>query len=797
MMACRPPGRVSSSGGSPRDNARATASVVTEHVALPQASSSHPADELNEPQARAVAHVEGPIVVFAGAGSGKTRVITYRIANLLACHHVPPFRILAVTFTNKAAGEMRRRVASLVGEEIAKELWIGTFHATCARLLRRFHDAAGLERNFVIYDDSDQRAVVTRVLRELDLDEKRYPPRQVLSRIHREKQEGRGPDSFESQGFFDDVIIKVYAGYEKYLRKANAVDFDDLILRVLHIAEDQRSMVGDELRARFRHVLVDEFQDVNQVQYRLVKALAASRNLCVVGDDDQSIYRWRGADVRIVRNFRRDFSDTTVVKLEQNYRSVGNVVASALGVIKPAKDREPKEIWTARESGDAVVVVAAQNEHDEAAWVAERVRDLERHGIALGEIAIFYRVHAQSRVLEEVLRAERIPYQIIGGMRFFERAEVKDLLAYLRIVDNPRSDVDLERIINVPARKIGQTTVDKLTQVANALGVSLYDALVPLVERGGLAGAAKKALSGFRGIIEKLRETAASAPPSQVAREALEMTGYARMLDEDDSAESDARKQNLQELIGSILDYEAEAAAAGQIGNLSGYLERITLTSDIDAMEDAPRVSMMTVHAAKGLEFDSVFITGMEDEIFPFKSPDPRRNEDMEEERRLAYVAVTRARERLHITHAKRRMIFGNTRFGVPSRFLADFPNEAVQAIMTAAAASELQWRDVSRATPDRSRGSWSHPMDRPAVSSGNVRSSALSPPSRSPGERYIERETPETAEGGLARGARVMHEKFGVGFIVDVDPGADPIATVRFSGWGVKRIKAAFLRTE
>ncbi|MBK9265811.1 MAG: UvrD-helicase domain-containing protein [Polyangiaceae bacterium] len=771
---------------------------MTEIVAFPQPAIPQPADELNEPQARAVAHVDGPIVVFAGAGSGKTRVITYRIANLLACHHVPPFRILAVTFTNKAAGEMRRRVASLVGDEIAKELWIGTFHATCARLLRRFHDAAGLERNFVIYDDSDQRAVVTRVLKELSLDEKRYPPRQVLSRIHREKQEGRGPDSFESQGFFDDVIIKVYEGYEKYLRKANAVDFDDLILRVLHIAEDEQSMVGDELRARFRHVLVDEFQDVNQVQYRLVRALAASRNLCVVGDDDQSIYRWRGADVRIVRNFRRDFPDTTIVKLEQNYRSVGNIVSTALGVIKPAKDREPKEIWTARDSGDAIVVVAAQNEHDEAAWVAERVRELEAAGIALGEIAIFYRVHAQSRVLEEVLRAERIPYQIIGGMRFFERAEVKDLLSYLRIIDNPRSDVDLERIINVPSRKIGQTTVDKLTHAANALGVTLYDAIVPLVERGGLAGAAKKALMGFRDIIERLREKAATAPPSQIARETLDITGYARMLDEDDSAESDARKQNLQELIGSILDYEAEAAAAGQIGNLSGYLERVTLSSDIDSMEDAPRVSMMTVHAAKGLEFDSVFITGMEDEIFPFKSPDPRRNEDMEEERRLAYVAVTRARERLHVTHAKRRMIFGNTRFGVPSRFLADFPNGAVQAILTPAAASELQWRDVSRAAPERARGTWSHPMDRQGVPAAANRAPAAALPARPAGERYVEREAFDSSgEGGLLRGARVMHEKFGVGVIVEVDPGDDPIATVRFSGWGVKRIKAAFLRTE
>jgi DNA helicase-2/ATP-dependent DNA helicase PcrA len=671
--------------------------------------------------------------------------------------------------------------------------------STCARLLRRFHDAADLERNFVIYDDSDQRAVVTRVLKELSLDEKRYPPRQVLSRIHHEKQEGRGPHSFESKGFFDDAIIKVYEGYEKYLRKANAVDFDDLILRVLHIAEDEQSMIGNDLRARFSHVLVDEFQDVNQVQYRLVKALAASRNLCVVGDDDQSIYRWRGADVRIVRNFRRDFPETIVVKLEQNYRSVGNIVSTALGVIKPAKDREPKEIWTARAPGHAIVVVAAQNEHDEAAWVAERVRDLEAHGIALGQIAIFYRVHAQSRVLEEVLRAERIPYQIIGGMRFFERAEVKDLLSYLRIVDNPRSDVDLERIINVPARKIGQTTVDKLMQVANALGVSLYDAIVPLVERGGLAPATKKALWAFRGFIEMLRERTITASPSQVARDALTITGYARMLDEDDSAESDARKQNLQELIGSILDYEAEAAAAGQTGHLSGYLERVTLTTDIDSMEDAPRVSMMTVHAAKGLEFDSVFITGMEDEIFPFKSPDPKRNEDMEEERRLAYVAVTRARERLHVTHAKRRMIFGNTRFGIPSRFLYDFPSNAVQDIMTSAAESELQWRDGSRTRAEHPRdSSWSHPMDRRDFSTPAARAPAASLPVRPPGERYVERETFDApGDGRVARGAQVMHDKFGAGVIIDVDQGDDPIATVRFSGWGVKRIKAAFLRTE
>jgi len=397
-------------------------------------------------------------------------------------------------------------------------------------------------------------------------------------------------------------------------------------------------------------------------------------------------------------------------------------------------------------------------------------------------------------VLEEVLRAERIPYQIIGGMRFFERAEVKDLLSYLRIIDNPRSDVDLERIINVPARKIGQATVDRLMQAANALEVSLYDAIEPLAQRGGLATGAKKCVLAFRELIEGLREKAKTAAPSEVAEEVLARSGYARMLDEDDSAESDARKQNLQELIGSILDYEAEAVAAGQVGTLSGYLERVTLSSDIDAMEDAPRVSMMTVHAAKGLEFDTVFITGMEDEIFPFKGPDPKRNEDIEEERRLAYVAVTRARERLFVTHAARRMIFGNTRFGVPSRFLSDFPTGAVQASMTQAAASELQWRGSSREESSRPRGPWTHPMD-----GGSPRRPAAPPmPARSPGERYVEREPVEVpGEGGFARGARVMHEKFGVGTILEVDAGDDPIATVKFSGWGVKRIKARFLKTE
>jgi DNA helicase-2/ATP-dependent DNA helicase PcrA len=777
-------------------------------------------EELNEPQVQAVGHLDGPLLIFAGAGSGKTRVIVYRIASLLAEHRVPPYRILAVTFTNKAASEMKRRLEGLVGPDIVRDLWVGTFHAVCVRLLRRHHEAAGLERNFVIYDDADQRAVMNRVLKELDLDDRRYPPRQVLARIHASKQEGRGPAEFVPEGYLDDAIGKCFEAYERHLRAANAVDFDDLLLAVLRIAEDPESLAGADLRGRFRYVLVDEFQDVNQVQYRLVRALCGSHdNLCVVGDDDQSIYRWRGADVRIVRGFRRDFPRATVVKLEQNYRSAGHIVEAALGVIRPARDREPKELWTSNRPGEQVQVVAADSEHDEAAWVAERVRELIDRGVSAREIAVFYRIHAQSRVLEEVFRSERIPYQIIGGTRFFERQEVKDLLSYLRVVANPRSDVDLHRIINVPSRKIGATTIDKLIQTADALNTSLYDAIVPLTQGGGVATQAKRSLLGFRDLLEGLRAEARTATPSEIAGEVLDRSGYAKMLEDEGNAESDARLQNLRELLQSIVDYEEEARAAGEEGTLNGYLERVTLSSDVDALEETAKVAMMTIHAAKGLEFHAVFLTGMEEDLFPFKSQDAKRNEDFEEERRLAYVAITRARERLWITHAARRAIFGQTRYNAPSRFLGDLPKAAVRPVVTPASQMMARrperapggfgtWggprfggggsdRDRAAATqagPERPRPAWSHPQER----AGAVLGARAAPPEVSPGERYVERDPGADAgdEGlPLRRGMRVTHERFGAGVVQSVDPGADPIATVKFPGWGMKRIKASFLR--
>ncbi|HEV3192786.1 MAG TPA: UvrD-helicase domain-containing protein, partial [Polyangiaceae bacterium] len=645
-------------------------------------------EELNEPQAAAAAHAKGPLLVFAGAGSGKTRVITYRIANLVACERVPPWRILAVTFTNKAAGEMRVRLERLCGAEIARSLWVGTFHATCAKLLRVHGAAIGLQPNFLIYDTADQRAVVARALDDLNLDERRYPPRAVLAHIHKHKQEGRGPEEAASHSYIDDVALRLFRAYEQRLRAANAVDFEDLILLVARLLESTPE--GDKIRNRFDYVLVDEFQDTNAMQYRFLRELVkAHKNLCVVGDDDQSIYRWRGADVRNIRGFRHDYGDATVIKLEQNYRSTKRIVTAALGVIARSQEREPKELWTANDDGDPVRVVAARDERDEAAFVVESIRGARARGTELREIAVFYRVHAQSRVLEEGLRAANIAYQVIGGAKFYERAEVKDALAYLRIAINPRSDVDLLRVVNVPTRGIGDTTVQRLTAWATANDAALFDALARVEEIGDIGAAAKKKLRSFRELLDQVREAAQATGPSAVLERVLALTGYLRALEEEDTAEADARIENLRELGGSMQDYEAEAQAAGEGPSVAGFLERVTLVSDVDDLDEGGRVVLMTVHGAKGLEFECVIMTGMEEEMFPYKGIDPGESEELEEERRLAYVAITRARRSLVMTHTQMRQIFGRTRWNRPSRFLGELPNGVAEHQATAAMIGE------------------------------------------------------------------------------------------------------------
>ncbi len=777
--------------------------------------------ELNEPQLSAVLHESGPLLIFAGAGSGKTRTITFRIAHLLANHRVPPYRILAVTFTNKAAGEMRHRLEELAGPEIARDLWVGTFHGICAKLLRRYPEEAGLDRSFVIYDDADQKAVVARVTKDLRLDERRYPPKYVLSLIGACKREGHDPTEVDVGDGFDLDLAELAREYQKALARANAVDFEDLLLRVMRLVESPDSRAGQELRRKFDHVLVDEFQDTNLVQYRIVRALSAdTRNLCVVGDDDQSIYRWRGADVRIIRGFRRDFPDALVVKLEQNYRSSQNIVRAALGVIEPAADREPKKLWTAAEAGPPVVVRACGDERLEAAWIAAGVAQARAAGVNAGELAIFYRVHAQSRVLEEALRAEMLPYQIIGGMKFFERAEVKNLLSYLRFIENPQSDADLLRIVNVPTRGIGAKTVAAILDAASENTSNAYDALRAVASGGQLGAAAQKKLQSFAQLMEELRAARLELTPREIAERVLQATGYRAALEAEDSAESDARLENLAELIGSIAEYEAEAPEAGEEPSLAGYLERVSLVAAVDSLKETPAVSLMTVHSAKGLEFDTVWLTGMEEETFPYRGLDGNDPEELDEERRLAYVAITRARRRLFISHAMSRTLFGKTKYLQRSRFLDDIPSEVVERQGEQRPAGSFgqglgglpgrswggapSWGATTAGGGRRSwgsRGGAAEAQDSGASPGGRVAQPELR---LAPGQRVIDHDVfddvPADDEDGevvVRPGDRVRHSKFGRGVVERVEAGAAPSVVARFPGHGTKRILAQFLDFE
>jgi DNA helicase-2/ATP-dependent DNA helicase PcrA len=756
--------------------------------------------ELNEPQKEAVAHLEGPLLVFAGAGSGKTRTITYRIAHLLA-NRTPPYRILAVTFTNKAAAEMRERLTRLTSPEVTRDLWIGTFHSVCARLLRRYHDAVGLRRDFVIYDGSDQKAVVTRALRELGYDERQFPPKQFLSAISGEKSEGRGPRESQQLGRLTDVVLEVFARYERALELANAVDFDDLILKMTRLVEDPDSPAGADLRARFSHVLVDEFQDTNLIQYRLVRALSErSQNLCVVGDDDQSIYRWRGADVRLIRSFKKDFPSAVIIKLEQNYRSTANIVKAALGVIESSAEREPKELWTEAPDGDPVRIRAVMDEREEADHVLRGIQAELGRGTSGDSIAIFYRVHAQSRTLEEALRKGNVPYQIIGGMKFFERAEVKNLLGYLRLSVNPSSDADLARVINSPARGIGDKTVEHLLNVASESSVSAFDA-IPQAQRELGTGASKK-LGAFKTLIEGLQLEATRLAPSELCGHILEVTGYRELLRKEDTAESDARLGNLEELVGSIQDYEEEASLRGETPSLSGYLERVSLVAAIDSQKSGPMVSLMTVHSAKGLEFDAVFLTGMEQEMFPYRGIASGEDEELEEERRLAYVAITRARRRLTITYAGSRTLFGQTRYLDRSQFLDDLPKDAIKLEGSVRAARSTGGHAGARYGAGYVGG----------YSSGGYRSRsdgfegqrytpsgiAKERAPLAPGSRVVERDDysqDSSGEGQAVRpGSRVRHVRFGEGVVRSVEGGMKPSVVATFPEVGEKRILLEFL---
>jgi DNA helicase II / ATP-dependent DNA helicase PcrA len=641
--------------------------------------------ELNDAQRAAVLHGKGPLLVFAGAGSGKTRVITYRIARLLAEDGVPPYRILAVTFTNKAAGEMRDRLEKLAGS-LVSDLWVGTFHSISSRMLRRYASEVGLSPRFSIYDDSDQKALINRVIKNAGFDERDYTPKLCMSRIHAKKREGIGPEAIVPSPEFDKTLLEVYVGYERALRAADAVDFDDLILLMVRLLEMRPSPgsltghAGEELRRKFDYVLVDEFQDTNAIQYSWVRGFAErTQNLCVVGDDDQSIYAWRGADIRNIRNFAHDFPGAEVIKLEQNYRSTSTIVRAAQKVIEVARDRSEKVLWTEAKAGDKIVLSSLRDEREEAHLVARTLKERIQKGVSPSELAVFYRVNAQSRVIEEALRQNNLPYQIVGGMRFFERAEVKNLLSYLRFLDNPKSDADLVRIFNLPARGLGNKTLDRLLVIATARGISVYEAIEQSLGDGEVGGASRKKLEAFHVMMQELRQAASELHPSELAVKALEKSGYQSALRTENTAEADARLENLAELVGSIKEYEVEVLTQGREPALAEYLERVALVSDADTMEEGASVLLMTVHTAKGLEFDTVLLTGMEEGSFPYRGLESESNAELEEERRLAYVAITRARQRLYISHVACRTIFGKTNYLEPSRFLEQLPEELLE----------------------------------------------------------------------------------------------------------------------
>jgi DNA helicase-2/ATP-dependent DNA helicase PcrA len=717
---------------------------------------------LNSRQREAVVHEGGPLVVFAGAGSGKTRVITFRVANLIAKHDVAPWRILAVTFTNKAAGEMRERLLGLLGEQGAA-VQVGTFHATCARLLRRHGESVGLTKDFTIYDDQDQQALVKRVLRDLGLDQKRYQPKAMAGRINRAKQEVQSPADMDTADPWSEVVRRVYTTYEERLQQANALDFGDLIYRTVRALESDETF-REAVIGRFSHVLVDEFQDTNHAQFRLVQLLSEGhRSLCVVGDDDQSIYRWRGADRRNILDFRDSFPDATLVKLEQNYRSTQRILRAANAVIARNTDREPKELWTDNEEGDAILVVRTMDERDEARLVLRGVRELVAQGRSLSDVVVFYRTHAQSRVIEESLRSANVAYRIVGGMRFYDRAEVKDLLAYLRVMINPADDMSLLRIINTPTRGIGKTTITRLLDSAAEQGRTLSDLLDDDLVLAQFGSAARKRLSAFHGLMSGLRDVGASgAPLGEVGAELVNQSGYAEMLRHDDTPEADARFQNLQELVASMDEFEREHREA----TLADFLENVTLHTSADEESGAgDRVTLMTVHAAKGLEFPVVMVTGLEEQVFPFKGIDPWEDpEELEEERRLAYVAFTRAKERLVLSFAAIRRIFGQQRVGIPSRFLTELPAE------------DIEWIGARSSSPSRP--------------------SMPEPSRRDPTDSYV-----DYGEGsdlsdleGLRRGVQVRHPKFGVGEVTEVMQGSPPRVSVHFPGWGTRKIIASYL---
>jgi DNA helicase-2/ATP-dependent DNA helicase PcrA len=743
-------------------------------------------DGLNPQQRAAVTHAGGPLLIVAGAGSGKTRVLTHRIAYLLAEREVAPGEILAITFTNKAAGEMAARVATLVGNRRARAMWVMTFHSACVRILRREAARFGYPSNFSIYDSADSQRLMAMVCRELELDARQYPPKSMAAQVSNLKNELIDYESFasEARGAREKALAEAYAEYQRRLVAAGAMDFDDLIMVTVNLFQAFPA-VSEAYRRRFRHVLVDEYQDTNHAQYALVRELVsgggslfspparteaadspgapgspealAPSELCVVGDADQSIYAFRGATIRNIVEFEQDYPNATVILLEQNYRSTQNILAAANAVVSRNQGRKPKNLWSEAGDGPPITGYVADNEHDEAAFVAEEVDRLNDEGLATpGQVAVFYRTNAQSRVFEEVFIRVGLPYRVVGGVRFYERREVRDLLAYLRLIANPADEVSLRRVLNVPKRGIGDRAEEYVAGYAARERISFAQALRTPGDVPGLAARSAAAIAAFNAMVGGLREQAESGGPvAELVEAILDSTGLQASLENSEDLQDATRVENLQEMVSVAREFDGTSPD----GTLADFLERVALVADADQIPDGAEhggmVTLMTLHTAKGLEFPVVFLTGMEEEVFPHARAltDPR---ELEEERRLAYVGITRAEQRLYLTRAASRNWYGRPAFHTPSRFLSEIP------------AALIEWKrdakDVAAAaTPASAR-------------------MASRPGTTVVGNRSVPALTP---------GDRVNHDKFGLGTVVSTDGYGDSAeAKIDFGGsYGVKHL--------
>ena len=770
---------------------------------------------LNDKQYEAVVNTEGPCLVIAGAGSGKTKVLTHKIAYLIGEKGAKPWDILAITFTNKAANEMKERIANLVGDD-AKDIWMGTFHSICVRILRRFIDRIGFDSSFIIFDTSDQRTLVKNCMKDLAIDDKLFNDRSVLSEISNAKNEMLEPEQYTARAnsdFRKEKIATVYELYQKRLKENNAIDFDDIINYTIKILMENPDVL-EYYANKFKYVLVDEYQDTNKAQFTLVTLLASKNgNITVVGDNDQGIYSFRGADISNILNFERDFPGTKIIKLEQNYRCTGNILKAANSVIKNNEVKYKKELWTQNEEGNLPKVYQADNEYDEATYIVTEIEHLKREEYyKYSDFAILYRMNTQSRAIEDILRRENVPYKIVGGLKFYERKEIKDIIAYLRLIQNSADNLSLKRIINEPKRGIGKTSLDKVEAIAEQNGTSMYE----VIKHADQYGLNRVFLNSreFVNVIEELKDKKDELVISELIKTTLKKTGYTKALEEENTIEAENRIENLEEFLTVAIEFEEEYAE----NSLSQFLEGITLSSDIDNVEeDEDSVTLMTLHSAKGLEFPVVFLVGMEEGIFPgYKSiSEPK---ELEEERRLCYVGITRAKEHLYLTCSKQRTIFGSTSYNPVSRFLKEIPEDLLEGYKEAFGEEDNNKNQMFK----DSNYTWTYGSkdngniktykigEKESVGVGAFAKSNTTNNSTNTGFAF------RTAESFLSNlgkkatsnnqvdlskyeaGVRVYHKKFGEGTINKVEPeGEDLKVDINFDKVGHKRLMAKYANLE